>query len=1193
MPATSLMKRYRLDAPIGRGATGVVYRAHDAVLDRRVAVKVLDGPLDAEARERVAREARVSASLNHPHVVAIYDSGEDDGQVFLVMELVDGPSLRDAKGLSVAEIVDIACQLCDALAHAHAHGIVHRDLKPENVLLAPGSDGPDAKLADLGLARSRRATRITSEGAVLGTALYLAPEQALSLDVDGRADLYALGALLYEQLTGRPPFDGDDPLAIISQHLHAPVVPPRALKPDLPPALDAIVVRLLAKNPDDRFPDAAAAGAALAAAPLDPATETPADEGTDRVALLDQLARGRLVGRRGELQQLRELWQRARRGQGHLALVSGEPGVGKTRLANEAIVFAQLNGATILKGGSYEYEATTPYLPFIEALRSWVRAADVATLRARLGDSAADLARFAPEIEARLGTLEPDPPLPPNEERLRLFDHVARFFRALAQDDGLLLFLDDLHWADHGSLALLHYLMRNLKDARWLVLATYREVELGRDHPLAASLVEWNRERLATRVSLGRFGASETGALLATMFGQETVTADFAAAVHRETEGNPFFIEEVVKALIERGQIFRDREGWQRESVKALIIPQSIKAAVGRRLERLSEPCTEVLHAAAALGKQFGFAELASAVALDEGALLDALDEAGGAQLVRATSGESFAFTHDKIREVLYEELNPIRRRRLHQRIGQALEKLYATALDVHSPDLAYHYVEAGDLEKGFAYSLQAADRSLAVFATGEALTHTLRARECVEAHGDAARLAEMDRRLGNLYGLRGELAPAVAVYTRLLAAASGTRERAAVKVLLAEIHARNGEPRGMTLLEEALADLDPVTQAVDRANALTMVGRYHHYRMEHRRSIEYFEQALAVLEPMDRLEDLAQLYSYFAGAYQHLALFDESMAWARRALVLGEQRNNPVLMGIGHEFLAEDNSATGRWKETREHSLKNREIGERLGSLERQAWSSFPLALAAYATGDLEGALREVEYGVVRFAQGGDVRGSIFPRVVRVRVLCDLGRIDEARPEAEQVHADAERLGQPLLRTLGRQALAYVHLADGDAAGAAALGADCESWYAGTDNRIGLTVLAPWYAMVCLAAGQLDEVARVCAFAIPLCREVGAQESLVRLSSVQAALSATRREDEAAAREFAAALAFAEKLEMRPEQGHIFGARAAWHRACGDAAAAVADENKAIELFEACGMKPAAAKLREGAKRRPATPSV
>src|SRR5690349_8240383 len=194
------MKRYRLDAPIGRGATGVVYRAHDAVLDRRVAVKVLDGPLDAEARERVAREARVSASLNHPHVVAIYDSGEDNGQVFLVMELVDGPSLRDAKGLSVAEIVEIACQLCDALAHAHAHGIVHRDLKPENVLLAPGADGPDAKLADLGLARSRRATRITSEGAVLGTALYLAPEQALSLDVDGRADLYALGALLYEQI---------------------------------------------------------------------------------------------------------------------------------------------------------------------------------------------------------------------------------------------------------------------------------------------------------------------------------------------------------------------------------------------------------------------------------------------------------------------------------------------------------------------------------------------------------------------------------------------------------------------------------------------------------------------------------------------------------------------------------------------------------------------------------------------------------------------------------------------------------------------------------------------------------------------------------------------------------------------------------------------------------------------------------
>ena len=260
------------------------------------------------------------------------------------------------------------------------------------------------------------------------------------------------------------------------------------------------------------------------------------------------------------------------------------------------------------------------------------------------------------------------------------------------------------------------------------------------------------------------------------------------------------------------------------------------------------------------------------------------------------------------------------------------------------------------------------------------------------------------------------------------------------------------------------------------------------------------------------------------------------------------------------------------------------------MGSIERQAWSAFPMAVAAYATGDFDGVLREVEFGVALFARGGDVRGSIFPRLARVRVLCDLGRVEEARPEAVQVHADAEQLGQPLLRTLGREALARVRMADGDAAGAAALGAECEGWYAGTDNRIGLTVLTPWYADACMAAGQLDEAARACALGIPLCREVNARESLTRLLRTQADLRVTR--GAAAETDFSEALALAEKLEMRPEQARILAARAAWRRAKGDAAA-IADEERAIELFEACGMKPAAAKLREAAKGRAASPSL
>ena len=1134
--------RYRIDAELGRGAMGVVYRARDTELNRDVAVKVLPGEaLGGEARARLLREARAAALLNHRNIVGVYDVGEEAGAPFVVMELVEGTNLRSAGTLSLAEVVSIARQLCEALEHAHAHGVVHRDLKPENVLLERGGDGPVAKLADLGVATTGHA-RLTEEGAIVGTAAYLAPEQALGRPVDGRSDLYALGVVLYELVAGRLPFSGDDALVVISQHLHAPVTPPRAFRADLPPALEAMILRLLAKDPAQRFASAREVATALAelrdlGADGRGTAKAAAGPATADLALLEQLVRGRLVGRVHELHQLRELWRLAQQGRRHVALVSGEPGAGKTRLASEAVVYARLNGAMVLQGGCYEYEASSPYLPFVEAVRRWVHDQPAELLRAHAGPVAAELVKLAPELEVRIGPILPSPTLGPNEERLRLFDHVARFLQSLAASGGLLLFIDDLHWADAGSLALLHYLMRNLQDERLLVLATYREIELDRAHPLAAALVEWDRERLVTRLRVERFRLEETGALLASLFGQATVSPEFAQVVHAETEGNPFFIEEVVKSLIEQGQIYRAGDGWDRKDVRDLTIPQSVKAAIGRRLDRLSPACAEALHTAAALGKVFAFAELIAVSPAGEEPLLDALDEACVAQLLQPRSAVEFAFTHDKIREVLIEELNPIRRRRLHQRIGEGLEKLYGAQALAHAEKLAYHYTESGDLERGLRYGMEAGRQAERLFALDQALGFFDRARECAEGLERPEALAEAEERMGRVHSVRGAYGEAVAHFERAIALLTSATRRAAIKGAIGEVYARTGDPRGLPYIEQALAELDPASQSNDLALVTAMLGRLDHYRGHHAQAITFLERARALVEPDGEPGTIGQIYAFLAGAYQHLARHAESDRWARRSIDLGERKHDPMAIASGYEFLAENASTCGHIAQALEHAARDLEIGLKIGSIDRQAWSWFPTAAAHRLRGDFDAADLAVRNCIGLCHRIGERRLEF---MVKANVLsplqADRGDLDAARATAEAALARGEESGLIFLRTQARFALAHLAFRLGEWQEVLERCRECEDILVGADSRMTRIVLGPLEAGALLAMGRPEDAWARSERGLAEARDAGNEITEGFLESVRGQILAAQGRRAEAIAAFDRGEAILERLGARPE---------------------------------------------------------
>lgn len=1091
-PGVLLRERYRLESEIGRGGMGIVYRATDLELMREVAVKVLPETLSSpDARKRLLREARAAAALNHPHIISVYDVGEAEGVPFFVMELVNGPSLSQVRPAEMPRIVNIARQICDALEHAHANNIVHRDLKPQNVLMSTASETGSVKLADLGLALPSYAARISRAGVIVGTAAYMAPEQALGQQVDGRADLYALGVLLYELTTGRVPFKGPDPLAVVSQHIHASVVPPRVLRPEMPRALEAVILRLLAKDPAQRFANAVETELALRASLTAEHTTTEGD--ADAVAILDALSRGHLVGRATELAELRDLWRRAREAHGHAVLLSGEPGAGKTRLAREITVQAALDGAVVLTGGCYEYEATTPYMPFVEAFRRWVREQkDNEALRGTLGDSARQIAKLAPEIERRLGPCADCPELPPHEERLLFFDAVVKVFANLARNKGLLFYGDDLHWADRGTLWLLGHLLRQLREERVLIVGAYRETELDRAHPLAKALVDWNRERLVTRIALRRFDRSETSAQLGALLG-ENVSGEFADVVHHETEGNPFFVEEVLKALIERGSVRRENGRWQRCDVAELVIPQSVKEAIGSRLDRVSQDCNEMLRTAAVLGKTFTFEDLeATSGGHKEEALLDALDEAVGTQLIIADRNESFTFTHDKIREVLYEELNPIRRRRLHRRAAEAFEHRRTTS-HCAVERLAHHFIKAGDYEKGLNYAKQAAAEAERVFAFEDAIAAYGYALDCAQTLSLTCEQLELEEVIGKLYLLHGEMIPAGEHFENALALTTDPAIRARLQCQAAASLVATGDQRGLEYLSEALAVLDPVTSPLETANALSIEGRFHHLAGRHTQAIELLERAAGLVESATRADRvssfaasiISQIYAYTAGAYQHSGLFDDADRWARRAIEFGEAHNVLFAQALGLEFLGEDAINSGAHKEGLRYAEQEIIIADKLHSRERRAWAGFAAAMNAMGFGDHARAEREFREAIELADSIGEIRVLALLKGGLATLQADEGchngdqqRLDEAQKMAQENYDQAETLGLLYSRCEARRCLAHVRLRRGELDEAEKVCAEILDLVSKSESRVIRLWLGPLYIEVLHALSKRAEAA-------------------------------------------------------------------------------------------------------------------
>ena len=940
---------YDIVHKLGQGGMAEVYEAVDIRTKHHVALKFLlpQHTSDPAARTRFIREAKTGMQLNHPNIVKVLDTGEHNGQPYIVMELIRGKTLNTImrkKKLPLSWIIAIGQQIADALVAAHKLGIVHRDISPRNIMLYKNK----VKVMDFGLAKVMDTTTLTSDHAILGTFYYMSPEQAVGDAIDSRSDIFSLGVLLYQMLTGRQPFRGEHAGAIIHALLYTEPARICDIDQELPSEVEQVVFKALQKKPDNRYQSALDMESDLWK--LDEVlsgktvTLIASDITLEEVFEKHRGIYSALIGRDRELQHLQGYMTKMLNGKGSAVFVSGEAGIGKSRLAWELGHDAKKRGVRYLMGKCVQHTGI-PYQPIVESLRQYFAdkgVHDTRTLEKYLRNQTRHL-RYRKDIVAALVLRQSFKDLNIiNKEQL--WDTVSEIIKMIAEDRPAVMHFDDLHWADAQTLDMLTSITQSIVDTRVLVIGTFRPEDIAeKKHPLQRLLKRKETKTLFHEIPLHRLDRTGTKNIITSVFENFRFTKDFAESIYQETEGNPLFILEVLKLLRDENIITRHNGGWRLASDSVEIhIPRTVTEVINRRIQKLSKDERELIELAAVDGVSFNSDTVIHCLAQPRVTILRNLQNLESSHnLIHATK-HGYQFDHVKIKDVIYDGLIPELRKEYHNIIVAYMEEHFGDQ-DEYAGRIAYHLINTGRRSDAVPFLLNAGQHSFRLFANDESLDHINKAIHFLELYGKQKTTKEKQSITWELYYLRGDLKLRLAMVQdsindhkqaiRIARSLGAKKELALALAAVGNVIINIGQYKESNEFNKrALRALKKHPDKIAEAYILPIMAKAYFFLHDHAKAVQLSKKAYKI--GVQEKSDLTKERSLWVmgAAYYWWGRFDEAIKISKQALTLARRNEDLNIVGYTNNMIGLTYMVTGDIRKAYHYLMRSKRILERIG---------------------------------------------------------------------------------------------------------------------------------------------------------------------------------------------------------------------------------------------------------------------